>query len=130
MSRNLDKKADLTGSGIGNYIELEKILPGDYQSSLDPRETQQALYVVKTYIEENLSRELNLMMVQVPLIVDATSLKKQLEISGLLDYLKYPYHQAIINNEIPLSIGDGIGQSRTQMLLLRKAHLGEVSVSV
>ncbi len=45
-------------------------------------------------------------------------------------FLKYPYHQAILENEIPLSIGGGIGQSRTLMLLLRKAHLGEVSVSV
>ena len=62
--------------------------------------------------------------------VDAESLKKQLEICGQLDFLKLPYHQAIINNEIPLSIGGGIGQSRTQMLLLRKAHLGEVTVSV
>ena len=62
--------------------------------------------------------------------VNAESLKKQLEISGQLDFLKLPYHQAIINNEIPLSIGGGIGQSRTQMLLLRKAHLGEVTVSV
>jgi len=44
--------------------------------------------------------------------------------------LKYPYHQAILENEIPLSIGGGIGQSRTLMLLLRKAHLGEESVSV
>jgi aspartate--ammonia ligase len=41
-----------------------------------------------------------------------------------------PYHQGIINNELPLSIGGGIGQSRTYMLLLRKAHLGEVSVTV
>ena len=62
--------------------------------------------------------------------VNAETLKKQLEISGLLDFLKYPYHQAIINNELPLSIGGGIGQSRTYMLLLRKAHLGEVSVTV
>ena len=62
--------------------------------------------------------------------VNAETLKKQLEMSGLTDYLKYPYHQAIINNEIPLSIGGGIGQSRTYMLLLRKAHLGEVSVTV
>lgn len=44
--------------------------------------------------------------------------------------LKYPYHQAILNDQLPLSIGGGIGQSRTLMLLLRKAHLGEVSVSV
>lgn len=62
--------------------------------------------------------------------VNAESLKKQLEITGQKDFLKMPYHQAIINNEIPLSIGGGIGQSRTYMLLLRKAHLGEVSVTV
>jgi aspartate--ammonia ligase len=356
-----DKKADLAGPGIGNYDELEKILPTDYHSLLTPKETQKAIYAVKGYIEENLCKELNLMMVQVPLIVDvesgvndfldrdgsrtpiqfhinndynkhpvdaqvvqaatkwkrmalkqfdmkpgeglctdmravrkdyfldhdhsayvdqwdwelaltekernlqfltsvvkkiwkvikgaevyaqelfpklktnkypnlpdeltflhaedildkfpemprkqretailqeypaifiygigwtlqdgyphemraadyddwvtetksadgrpmhglngdilvwnpvtkrrhelmsggirvnAASLKKQLEITGQLDFLKLPYHQAIMKNEIPLSIGGGIGQSRTQMLLLRKAHLGEVSVTV
>lgn len=62
--------------------------------------------------------------------VNATTLKKQLELTNQLDFAKLPYHQAIINNELPLSIGGGIGQSRTVMLLLRKAHLGEVSVSV
>ncbi len=62
--------------------------------------------------------------------VNAQSLVKQLEITGQLDFLKLPYHQAIVNNQIPLSIGGGIGQSRTYMLLLKKAHLGEVSVTV
>lgn len=62
--------------------------------------------------------------------VNAQTLKQQLEITGQLDFLKLPYHQAIIKNELPLSIGGGIGQSRTVMLLLRKAHLGEVSVTV
>jgi aspartate--ammonia ligase len=62
--------------------------------------------------------------------VTAETLKRQLELTRQLDFLKFPYHQAIVNNEIPLSIGGGIGQSRTLMLLLRKAHLGEVSVSV
>ncbi len=62
--------------------------------------------------------------------VNADTLKKQLEMTGQLDFLKLPYHQAITNNEIPLSIGGGIGQSRTHMLLLKKAHIGEVSVSV
>jgi aspartate--ammonia ligase len=57
-------------------------------------------------------------------------LKQQLEITGQLDFLKLPYHQAVINDQVPLSIGGGIGQSRTVMLLLRKAHLGEVSVTV
>ena len=62
--------------------------------------------------------------------VDAETLRKQLEITHQLDFLKLPYHQGIINNDLPLSIGGGIGQSRVQMLLLRKAHLGEVSVTV
>ena len=62
--------------------------------------------------------------------VNADTLKKQLEITGQLDFLKLPYHQAIINNQIPLSIGGGIGQSRTYMSLLHKAHLGECSVTV
>jgi aspartate--ammonia ligase len=50
--------------------------------------------------------------------------------SDQLDFLKLPYHQAILNDEIPLSIGGGIGQSRTYMLLLKKAHLGECSVTI
>jgi len=62
--------------------------------------------------------------------VNKETLKKQLEISGQLDFLKLPYHQAILNDEIPLSIGGGIGQSRTFMLLLKKAHIGEVSATV
>jgi aspartate--ammonia ligase len=62
--------------------------------------------------------------------VNGETLQIQLEMTGQIDFLKYPYHQAILNDEIPLSIGGGIGQSRTLMLVLRKAHLGEVSVSV
>jgi len=62
--------------------------------------------------------------------VTKETLKQQLEITGQMDFLKLPYHQAILNDQIPLSIGGGIGQSRTTMLLLRKAHLGEVSVTV
>jgi aspartate--ammonia ligase len=62
--------------------------------------------------------------------VTKETLKQQLEMSGQLDFLDLPYHKGILNDEIPLSIGGGIGQSRTYMLLLRKAHLGEVSVTV
>jgi len=69
----LDKKADLAGPGIGNYDELEKILPRDYRSLLTPKETQKAIFAVKAYIEEHLCKELNLMMVTVPLIVDVES---------------------------------------------------------
>jgi aspartate--ammonia ligase len=68
-----DKKADLAGPGIGNYEELEKILPDDYEPLLNHRETMEALFAAKAYIEENLCKELNLFMVQVPLIVDVKS---------------------------------------------------------
>jgi len=68
-----DKRADLAGPGIGDYTELERVLPTDYRSLLDRRETQQAIFHVKRYIEDNLCKELNLMMVEVPLIVDTNS---------------------------------------------------------
>jgi len=68
-----DKKADLAGPGIGNYEELERILPNDYKPLLSPRETMLALFEAKNYIERNFCKELNLIMVQVPLIVDVES---------------------------------------------------------
>ena len=44
-----DKKADLAGPGIGNYLELEKVLPTDYSSLLSPKETQKALFELKRH---------------------------------------------------------------------------------
>jgi aspartate--ammonia ligase len=67
------KQADLAGPGISTYEKVAKILPADYRPLLSPRETMEGLYAVKSYIEENLCRELGLMMVQVPLIVDRDS---------------------------------------------------------
>ena len=62
--------------------------------------------------------------------VTKDTLKIQLDLAGQNDFLELPYHQAILNDRIPLSIGGGIGQARTYMYLLRTAHLGEVTVSV
>jgi aspartate--ammonia ligase len=62
--------------------------------------------------------------------VTKETLRRQLELTGQLEFLEFPYHRAILEDRIPLSIGGGIGQSRVTMLLLRKAHLGEVSVTV
>ena len=68
-----EKKADLAGPGIGTYEEVDRVLPKDYEPLLSPRVTQHAIYAAKTYIEEHLRKELNLMMVQVPLIVESDS---------------------------------------------------------
>ncbi len=68
-----DKKADLAGPGIGNYDEVEKILPRNYRSFLNPRETQMALTALKRYIEDHLCKELNLIRVEVPLFVEVDS---------------------------------------------------------
>jgi aspartate--ammonia ligase len=79
MQPSLDKKADLAGPGIGNYADVEKILPADYTSLLNPKETQQAITAVKRFIEDGLCEQLNLIRVEVPLIVDVDS--------GVNDYL-------------------------------------------
>jgi aspartate--ammonia ligase len=71
--KDLLKKADLAGPGIGDYRQLEKVLPADYRSALDPRETQRAIFEVKRFIADHLCAALNLMMVEVPLIVDVES---------------------------------------------------------
>lgn len=62
--------------------------------------------------------------------VDGKALEKQLTETNNRDRMKYKYHSMILNNELPLTIGGGIGQSRLCMFLLQKAHVGEVQVSV
>lgn len=62
--------------------------------------------------------------------VDEASLLSQLEKANAKNRLEYPYHQQVLNKELPLTIGGGIGQSRMCMLLLGKAHIGEVQVSL
>ncbi len=62
--------------------------------------------------------------------VTKEGLQQQLKLTGQEDFLKLPYHKMIMNDEVPICIGGGIGQSRTYSLILRKAHLGECSVTV
>lgn len=62
--------------------------------------------------------------------VDETSLQKQLAECDALDRKKYAYHRMITDGTLPLTIGGGIGQSRLCMLLLEKAHIGEVQASI
>ena len=61
--------------------------------------------------------------------VNKDSLVKQLKIKGEMGKVNLPYHQSILNDELPLSIGGGIGQSRLCMYLLKKVHIGEVQSS-
>ncbi|MBE6720567.1 MAG: aspartate--ammonia ligase [Ruminococcaceae bacterium] len=62
--------------------------------------------------------------------VDAESLHRQLELEGCLDREKFDFHKGILDGTLPLTIGGGIGQSRLCMLLLEKAHIGEVQCAV
>ncbi|MGD0863663.1 MAG: aspartate--ammonia ligase [Candidatus Limnocylindrales bacterium] len=134
-----DKKADLAGPGIGNYEELETILPNDYESALNRRETQEAIYVVKDYIERNLCKELNLHMVQVPLIVDVESgINDMLDRDGKRgpiqfhisnDYDKHPIEAQVVQaatkwkrpalREIGYEVGEGL---LTDMRAVRKDY--------
>lgn len=133
------KKADLAGPGIGNYEDLEKILPQDYRSPLTPKETQRAIFALKNYIEENLCKELNLMMVQVPLIVDVESgVNDMLDRDGSRtpiqfhisnDYNKHPIDAQVVQaatkwkrmalKQFGMNIGEGIC---TDMRAVRKDY--------
>ena len=62
--------------------------------------------------------------------VDERALDEQLRISGCDSRRDLPYHKMLLSGQLPLSIGGGIGQSRLSMLLLGKAHIGEVQASV
>ncbi len=62
--------------------------------------------------------------------VDPESLDKQLTLAGCDERRKLPFHQMLLNGELPLTMGGGIGQSRLCMLLLGKAHVGEVQASL
>ena len=133
------KIADLAGPGIGNYDELERILPADYRSLLNEKETQQAIFHVKRYIEDNLCKELNLMRVEVPLIVDVESgVNDMLDRDGSRtpvsfhisnDYDKHPIDAQVVQaatkwkrvalNQFHCRVGEGIC---TDMRAVRKDY--------
>ena len=62
--------------------------------------------------------------------VDEESLARQLKLAGCEDRRALPFHRMLLNGELPLTMGGGIGQSRVSMLLLGKAHIGEVQSSM
>jgi aspartate--ammonia ligase len=119
----LDKRADLAGPGIGDYEEVERILPGNYRSLLNPKETQKAIFALKNYIEQNLCKELNLMMVTVPLIVDAES--------GVNDYLDrdgsrtpIQFHISNDNGKHPVDAQVVQGATKWKRMALRQFGMG------
>jgi len=140
MSTDVSSKiADLAGPGIGNYDELERILPADYRSLLNEKETQQAIFHAKRYIEDNLCKELNLMRVEVPLIVDVESgVNDMLDRDGSRtpvsfhisnDYDKHPIDAQVVQaatkwkrvalNQFHCRVGEGIC---TDMRAVRKDY--------
>ena len=62
--------------------------------------------------------------------VDSFSLERQLILSGCEERKELPFHRALLNNELPLTMGGGIGQSRLCLIMLKKAHVGEVQASL
>lgn len=62
--------------------------------------------------------------------VDKAAMLKQLELAGKEERTKLYFHQRLLNDTLPLTIGGGIGQSRLCMLYLKKAHIGEIQASI
>ena len=62
--------------------------------------------------------------------VDKEALLRQLELEGKQEQKSLYFHQRLLNDSLPLSIGGGIGQSRLCMVLLQKAHIGEIQASI
>ncbi len=134
-----NKKADLAGPGIGNYKDVAKVLPKDYKSLLDVKETQHALFLLKRYIEDNLNKELNLFTIEVPLIVDMKSgVNDMLDRDGSRtpiqfhinnDYNKHPIDAQVVQaatkwkrvalKQFKCKVGEGIN---TDMRAVRKDY--------
>ncbi len=62
--------------------------------------------------------------------VDEKSLKEQLTVAGCTDRMRFPFHKALLDGQLPCTIGGGIGQSRICLMLLEKIHIGEVQASL
>ena len=109
--------------GIGNKINNES--PHDGRA---PDYDDWDLNGDLIYYDEvlNCSIELSSMGIR----VDSKSLDRQLNESNHNERRKFKYHKMILNDELPLTIGGGIGQSRLCMLLMGKAHIGEVQSSI
>ncbi len=126
MNELLSKKADLAGPGIGNYTDVEKVLPTNYKSALNKKDTQKAIMWAKRFIMDNLNDRLNLFQVEVPLIVDKTS--------GVNDYLDrdgsrtpVEFHINNDHNENPIDAQVVQAATKWKRVALKqfKCHVGE-----
>ena len=107
---------------------MSLIIPPKYKLKLLPETTEMAIKMLKDAFQERLSKTLNLRRVTAPLFVlSGTGLNDDLNGS---ERAQLSFHRALLNDELPLSIGGGIGQSRFSMFLLQKAHIGEVQASI
>ncbi|MBE6042604.1 MAG: aspartate--ammonia ligase [Clostridiales bacterium] len=108
---------------IGGALKSGK--PHDGRSpDYDDWELNGDIIVWNTVLEDAL--ELSSMGIR----VDAEAMERQLEINGKQDRKELSFHKGVLSGELPLTIGGGIGQSRLCMFFLKKAHIGEVQVSV
>ena len=86
--------------------------------------------VERQFLIETLCEDLVPMIMEEYNLSDREALDKQLAVTGHEAWKKYAYHDAVLHDRLPQTIGGGIGQSRLCMLLLHKIHIGEVQASV
>ena len=82
------------------------------------------------YDDWSLNGDIALELSSMGIRVDEDALLRQLDAAGCPDRAKLPFQKAILDQQLPYTIGGGIGQSRICMFFLRKAHIGEIQVSV
>lgn len=97
----------------------ELTIPKNYKNLLSVKDTENAIKLIKDTFEHNISSELKMRRITA-----------SLKITGSEDRKDLLFHKKLLHDELPLSIGGGIGQSRLCMLFLRKAHIGEVQSSI
>lgn len=135
----LDMYPDKTGKEREYLISKEKgavclMQIGDKLTSGEPHDGRAPDYddwalnadIIVYYPVLDISLELSSMGIR----VDRKALVEQLEKANCMDRAELPFHKAVLKDELPYTIGGGIGQSRMCMFFLRKAHIGEVQSSL
>ena len=119
-----DEELDNLHSVYVDQWDWEKVITKEERTEAMLEETVRTIFKVIKHMERAL--EISSMGIR----VDENSIVEQCHIRNAEERLHYPYHQMIQKCELPYTIGGGIGQSRLCMLLLNKAHVGEVQASI